>query len=278
MVTRSGKSLQKMSLLLCNFCVETEANPYNVFQVAREWEDSMEDFNQDLRWLSNPPDPQVMTYESYHINGYLFRTESHDGCVNQNSGVYVQALDTHIRKSGITVNDAGYYGVLQEIWVLRYHALKMPLFRCKWVPKQGVSKDALGYILVELDKLGLEDDPFIVASQAQQVFYVPDQENKKKSIVLGVPTQSWKYAAGDEADEEFSMAVLCRNEYKCPKVDQLDLQKESRDDYYRDDIKGRTAKKAQAPAPTAVPASQKTAPAPAPASKQPSQRTKRAKP
>ena len=53
---------------------------------------------------------------------------------------------------------------------------KICVFKCDWVDnKSGVKVDELGFTLVDLQKIGHKSDPFILASQAQQVFYVEDQ-------------------------------------------------------------------------------------------------------
>ena len=53
-----------------------------------------------------------------------------------------------------------------------------------------VKKDELGFILVDLNRLGYRSDPFILASQAKQVFYVNDQIQTKWSIVCHMPSRS----------------------------------------------------------------------------------------
>ena len=49
------------------------------------------------------------------------------------------------------------------------------MLKCDWVQNSCVKKDELGFILVDLNRLGYKSDPFILASQAKQVFYVNDQ-------------------------------------------------------------------------------------------------------
>ena len=49
------------------------------------------------------------------------------------------------------------------------------LFKCKWVDnKSGVKMDESGITLVDFRKVGSRDEPFIIAQQASQVFYVKD--------------------------------------------------------------------------------------------------------
>ncbi|GJU15118.1 putative reverse transcriptase domain-containing protein, partial [Tanacetum coccineum] len=174
--------------------------------VERELAISKDSVSETVRWISYGPRATIVKYKAYNINGYTFRTKSNDGIVYQNSGVSVEAVDLYISKEVATTRKAFYYGVLQEIWVLDYRFRQIPLFKCDWVNhKSGEVKHDpnLGYTLVDLNSLGHKDDPFILASQARQVFYVKDQIDKKLSIVFRTPTKNYKDTY-DEVDEEFS--------------------------------------------------------------------------
>jgi len=47
-----------------------------------------------------------------------------------------------------------------------------------------VHVDDLGFTLVDLAKIGFKDNPFIMAYQAKQVFYVKYPSNERWSIVI----------------------------------------------------------------------------------------------
>jgi len=47
-----------------------------------------------------------------------------------------------------------------------------------------VRQDKKGFTLVDLQKIGYKDDPFIMAAQARQVFYVEDPSDCRWSAVL----------------------------------------------------------------------------------------------
>ncbi|GJR65714.1 hypothetical protein Tco_0011779 [Tanacetum coccineum] len=163
------------------------------------------------------------------------------------SGVSVEAIDLHISKEVATTRQAFYYGVLQEIWVLDYRFRQIPLFKCDWVNHRagGVKRDTtLGYTLVDLNNLGHKVDPFILASQARQVFYVKDQIDKKLSIVFKTPPKNYKDTY-DEVDEEFSTVIHQHNDNILPRVDRRDLGNESRNDYYRTDCGGVVIRKSK---------------------------------
>nr|KAJ0225874.1 hypothetical protein LSAT_V11C100004940 [Lactuca sativa] len=117
-----------------------------------------------MRWISHGPNKNIIKYDVYAINGYTFRTKAHDGKFYQDNGVNVIATETHISKEVVTYVKNTYY----DIWVLDYQFKQIPIFMCDWVDnKHGVKKDRLGYKLVELNRLGHKDDPFILASQAR---------------------------------------------------------------------------------------------------------------
>ncbi|GJV90067.1 hypothetical protein Tco_1534005 [Tanacetum coccineum] len=194
-------------------------------EVERELAISKDSVSETVRWISYGPRATIVKYEAYNINGYTFRTKSNDGIVYQNSGVSVEAVDLHISKEVATTRKAFYYGVLQEIWVLDYRFRQIPLFKCDWVNHKagGVKHDPnLGYTLVDLNSLGHKDDPFILASQARQVFYVKDQIDKKLSIVFGTPTKNYKDTY-DEVNDEFSTVIHKHNDNILPCVNRRDL-------------------------------------------------------
>ncbi|GJW29842.1 putative reverse transcriptase domain-containing protein [Tanacetum coccineum] len=205
-------------------------------KVERELAINKESVSKIVRWISYGPRAIIVKYNAYNINGYTFRTKCHDGKVYQNSGVSVEAIDLHISKEVATIRQAYYYGVLQEIWVLDYRFRQIPLFKCDWVNHKsgGVKRDKLGYTLVDLNNLGHKVDPFVLGSQALQVFYVKNPVDKKLSIVFKTPPKNYKDTY-DEVDEEFSTVIHHRNDNVLPLVDQRDLANESRDDYYRKD-------------------------------------------
>jgi len=121
-------------------------------------------------------------YSGYIINGYRFLTKRRERYRRtQNSGVMVEAEGGH------------YYGAVTEIVELDYFSTcKVVLFRCDWVdirPSRGLKNDKFGFPMVNFSRLmhtgqALKDDPFIVASQARQVFYVGDQREAGWSHVV----------------------------------------------------------------------------------------------
>ena len=63
--------------------------------------------------------------------------------------------------------------------------LEVPVFKCKWLNgNTGVHQDPLGFTLVDFSKVAYMEEPFIMAKQARQVFYVEDPCNSRLSMVL----------------------------------------------------------------------------------------------
>ena len=142
-----------------------------------------------VRWLGQGPQMVIRTYQGYDINGYTFYTKSQDDkSTMQNSGVTLVATSQEFSRSGDArpiIASKSYYGVIEEIWELVYPAnFSIPLFRCKWVDDRAVKVDNNGFTLVDMNKVGYVDDPFILAKQATQVIYVTDPSDDRLHVVL----------------------------------------------------------------------------------------------
>jgi hypothetical protein len=94
---------------------------------------------------------------------------------NQNSVVRIDAMG-HDGTTGM------YYGAIKDIWELDYGPLMVPLFRCQWVRLTGggVTIDDNRMTTVDLNKVGYSDEPFVLANDVTQVFYVKDVSIKRK--------------------------------------------------------------------------------------------------
>ncbi|GKC94941.1 ulp1 protease family, C-terminal catalytic domain-containing protein [Tanacetum coccineum] len=127
---------------------------------------------------------RVLQYQGYDINGYTFYTKQQDDkSTVKNSGVTLIA--TMKDSSRMTIAKNSYYGVVEDIWELDYTSFVIPLLKCKWVNNtRGVKVDNDGFTCVNLSTNGYLSDPFILAKQATQVFYVEDPKDKRWHIVL----------------------------------------------------------------------------------------------
>nr|AAT58820.1 unknown protein [Oryza sativa Japonica Group] len=134
--------------------------------------------NEAVQLLGMGPSWTIDTWQGYDINGYTFYTiKQDDKSTVQNSSVRIDAFQDQVGSNT-------YYGRIEEIWELNYVKFKVPLFRCRWVnPRTGVKADKEGFTLVDLSKVGYADEPFVLAKQVEQIFYIKDHSNKKMHIV-----------------------------------------------------------------------------------------------
>jgi len=141
-----------------------------------------------LRKLANGPKRNVTTWQGYDINKYSFYTKSQDEkSTMQNSGVTLRAESQHfasVHDDNPHVASIPHFGFMGEIWELNYVKFTVCVSKCKWVDSNtGVQTDDVGFMLVDLKKIAYQNDPFIMAEQAKQVFYVQDPSDETWSVV-----------------------------------------------------------------------------------------------
>jgi len=142
----------------------------------------------ELKWLARGANFDVITWSTYNINKFSFYTNTEDQkSTMQNSGVTLEAESMRFASSKdnnpvmVTIS---YFGVIEEIWD-DYVKFRVLVFKCKWVDSNTeVNVDDLGFTLVDLAKIGYKEDPFIMAYQAKQAFYVKDPSNQRCSVVI----------------------------------------------------------------------------------------------
>ena len=160
-----------------------------------------------LRWLAFGPREMVLSWEGYDVNGYTFYTERQDkkSTSIQNSGVTLEASSTEYSSANDnSPMDAtqSYYGIIEDIWELDYSDFQVTVFNCKWadISRRGLKRDNCGFNLLKMDKWRENEEPFILASQAKQVFYIGDKVEKGWSVIV----QGKRYILGisDVVDED----------------------------------------------------------------------------
>jgi hypothetical protein len=152
----------------------------------------------EIQILAKAPLTLARKYSSYTINGFDFHTQTYDeGRPIQNSGVALVAESACFErgnKDNMILGNKTYYGIIKEIVELNYqHKGNVVLFKCDWVDNRvhdkWVKTDKFGVTSVNFKHLfntgeKISDEPFILASQAVQVFYVPDPINTEWVAVL----------------------------------------------------------------------------------------------
>ncbi|KAF7800647.1 uncharacterized protein G2W53_044923 [Senna tora] len=136
----------------------------------------------ELISLAVGPDKVAKLYPMIMVNGFRFHTRARAlGKKTQNSGVLVKGDDLDTAKE--------YYGVLDHIYELSYMGnRKVYLFKCAWwdvsLLGRGYKIDKYGFISVNTHCSLKTNEPFVLASQAEQVFYVNDIVNEDWLIVV----------------------------------------------------------------------------------------------
>ena len=147
-----------------------------------------EEATNEIKIIAKMPMMVARKYNSYRINGFDFHTYSYDvGRSVQNSGVALVAETTCFERgnnNNFVMGKKTYYGVIKDIVELNYsHEGNVVLFKCDWVDNRvedkWVKTDQFGVTTINFKHLcntgeKISDEPFILASQAVQVFYVPE--------------------------------------------------------------------------------------------------------
>ncbi|XP_074342124.1 uncharacterized protein LOC141679551 [Apium graveolens] len=178
-VSKLDKLQSDVILTLCDLEKVFHASFFDVM-VNDELRENNKGVSDTIRWLAAKPSFSVLTYQGYLVNGVRYFTKEQDDIrVVQNSGVSVIAKAVQV-SSGKDLNpvesDLTFYGIIQEIWELDYHAFKAPLFLCKWESNdKGIRVDDLGFTLVDfsrqddLEDTIMEHPPFCTEIPATDV-------------------------------------------------------------------------------------------------------------
>ena len=99
---------------------------------------------------------------------------------SQNSGVLV--------KGDEIIGNLDYFGVLIDIIELSYSGgNNVVLFKCDWwdvSSKRGHSINKYGFFLINSNCKMRTNEPYVLASQAQQVYYVKDTKDPNWLVVV----------------------------------------------------------------------------------------------
>nr|XP_025638419.1 uncharacterized protein LOC112733613 [Arachis hypogaea] len=169
--------------------------------------------SKDLQLLACGPMIQARRFGAYNVNGYKFRTlTKENGMKTQNSGVYVSSNTrsyASMRDNRVAVGGVPYYGKIVDIIELNYScSFTVVLFKCVWADtttSRGIKQDHLGLTSVNFSRPihtgnREEDEPYILASEAQLVYYVEDEVAKDWSVVVHVKPRDL-YDMGEENEE-----------------------------------------------------------------------------
>ena len=129
------------------------------------------------------------------MNGQRFHTHSVHR-KSQNSGVFYEATAmcrASAKDTSQVADLVTYYGRVTEIILLDYNVFYVPLFRCQWAVRGNGAREEDGYTLVNLNQsqVSFSRDPYILASQAKQVFYCREDDTSSWYVVLRGPSRRY---------------------------------------------------------------------------------------
>lgn len=138
--------------------------------------------NRFLHDIAQGPKQKVTTYKGYFVNGYRFHTVEYGSVKSsRNSGVCIKG-------SSEGSVELDYYGQLVEVVELSYFGMldkKVVLFKCEWFdPSPSGTSVHPQFKLVSVNHRRRYNkyEPFVLATQASQVFYCeyPSKKSSKK--------------------------------------------------------------------------------------------------
>ncbi|KAG7568012.1 hypothetical protein ISN45_Aa04g008500 [Arabidopsis thaliana x Arabidopsis arenosa] len=197
--------------------------------------DSRNSHSKEIRWLAFGPRNVALAHKGFIVNGQQFHTDAVKR-KTQNSGVTYEAFSmcrSSARDMRQVADMLTYYGVIKEVLLMDYHMFKVTLFRCNWANTGNGVKEEDGFTLVNLhmNQTAYLKDPFILPSQAKQVFYSREDDNSNWYVVMRAPPRGYHEL---ETEEDLGGAPL-------PVQEVDDLDDEAFDDdsvYVRDDCEG----------------------------------------
>ena len=130
----------------------------------------------DLYNLAQGPFGSYKIYNEFIVNGFRFHTKYRQEIrKSQNFGVLCKGVDN--------LQETEYYGLINEIWELEYPGSNfIYLFNCEWFKDHKIDKYEI--VSVNVNHRLRTNEPFILSSQAVQVFYVEDPKDSNWLIVM----------------------------------------------------------------------------------------------
>lgn len=138
----------------------------------------------NIRCIAQGPSRWVKTYKGYFVNGFKFHTThygQHKSTTNSGVCVLGRSWDE---------NEVDYFGLLEEVLEIEYFGKgnKVVLFKCHWydISDRGVRvHPRFGIVEINVRRELKTNDPFILAQQAQQVYYTTFScKRKDKQVYL----------------------------------------------------------------------------------------------
>ncbi|KAL3626909.1 hypothetical protein CASFOL_029220 [Castilleja foliolosa] len=192
--------------LLAAGCVNIEKQHKEQFptwfkiQMIRIYKDDRSAKNESLYSLACAPRRCIKKFDGCIVNGVRFLTRERDSRhKTQNSGIVVDGNHGDEMLS--------FYGVLDDIIQLDYvRGRQIILFKCDWYDlgkkkRTGLQKEG-NIVSVRVDGKWYEEDSYILADQARQVFYINDPKLGTNWRVVIPVSHRHVYDVSEMADED----------------------------------------------------------------------------
>ncbi|CAE6074609.1 unnamed protein product [Arabidopsis arenosa] len=212
-LTEMEKKIAHMAVIQNMAVVEPYVDTYSIYKTPMEDADVMHhcygihlDSNrhgETLKWLAYGPRSCARSYSGYIVNGQRFHTISVDK-KTQNNGVYYEATAvcrSSAKDTSQVVDLVSYYGCITDIILLDYNVFYVPLFRCNWAVKGNGVKEEDGFTLVNLNhsQVSFLRDPYHLASQAKQVFYLREDDSSSWYVAMRGPSRRFSQKEYEDA-------------------------------------------------------------------------------
>ena len=140
-----------------------------------------EKVNDQILDLACGPDKRVYRYKSFLINSWRFNTKDrYSQLKSQNNGLLVTGDEN--------TGNLDYFGVLIDIIQLNYRGgNNVILFKVDWwdvYHKSGYKIDKFGFPMVNVTRKLKTNEPYVLASQAKQVYYVRDIKESDWQVIV----------------------------------------------------------------------------------------------
>ncbi|XP_056688199.1 uncharacterized protein [Spinacia oleracea] len=176
----------------------------NDIYIKKLWKEEDPRVIEELLCLARGPMKKVVPFDGYVINGFRFHTRKRQrNRKTQNSGVVVKGDEESGQKD--------FYGILEEVVVLEYDALKnrsspkIVLFKYKWFDvfdERGIKKCNLGAVLINVHRRLKTNESFALASQIEQVFYVAcHNEPQWRFVIKANPRNFFDFPIDEDSQE-----------------------------------------------------------------------------
>ncbi|KAK9283664.1 hypothetical protein L1049_011914 [Liquidambar formosana] len=176
--------------------------------VTQLYRDSNGQVDEQMLSLARGPEKRVTCWSGYNVNGFRFNTKKYEKLKKtQNSGVMVRGESQK--------EEMNYYGELVNVVELHYTGgNRVVLFKCDWWDiahlGSGFKIDRHGFISVNSSQRLNTSEPFVLACQATQVFYVKGIKDPDWYIVVktkprnlfDMPSGEDEHSQDDDAYQE----------------------------------------------------------------------------